>query len=169
MEYDNNHFIIASRAYSLQVSVQLRSFLLLTICNGDNLMHPPTYMCTHISVHKTIIEDNKLVWNQSTKYFTIAKNNHYPNLDTDTINHGKTIDCTTNHVCQEIIVGGQDGVVVDDDDDDEHAGGGGANRRRFWQRSPPPNFSGDSLLSLCLCVFDLHRYRPSGTPRGPFL
>ena len=31
---------------------------------GDNLMHPPTYVCTHISVHKTIIEDNILVCNQ---------------------------------------------------------------------------------------------------------
>jgi hypothetical protein len=72
--------------------------------NGDNLMHPPTYVCTHISVHKTIIEDNKLICNQSTKYFTIAKNNHYSNLDIDTIDHGKTIDYTTHHVCQEITI-----------------------------------------------------------------
>jgi hypothetical protein len=68
-------------------------------------MHPLTYVCTHISVHKTIIEDNKLVCNQSTKYFTIAKNNHYSNVDMDTIDHGKIIDCTTHHVCQEITVG----------------------------------------------------------------
>jgi hypothetical protein len=50
---------------------------------------------------KTIIEDNKLVCNQSIKYFTIANNNHYSNLDIDTIDHGKTIDCTTHHVFQE--------------------------------------------------------------------
>jgi hypothetical protein len=61
-------------------------------------------MCTHISVHKTIIEDNKLIYNQSTKKFTIAKNNHYSNVDIDTIDHGKII-CTTHHLCQEIRVG----------------------------------------------------------------
>jgi hypothetical protein len=79
--------------------------LLLTICNSDNLMHPPRYLCTHISVHKNIIEDNKLVCNQSIKYFTIAKNNHYSNVDVDTIDHGKIIDCTTHYVYQEITVG----------------------------------------------------------------
>jgi hypothetical protein len=42
--------------------------------------------------------------NNSTKYFTIAKKNHYSNLDIDTIDHEKTIDCTTHHVCQEIRV-----------------------------------------------------------------
>jgi hypothetical protein len=68
-------------------------------------MHPATYVCTHISVHKIIIEDNKLVCNQSSKYFTIAKNNHYSNIDIDTIDHGKIIDCTTHHICQDIIVG----------------------------------------------------------------
>jgi hypothetical protein len=73
------------------VSVQLRLSLLLTTCNGDNLMHPLTYVWTHISVHKTIIEDNKLVCNQSTKYFTIAMNNHYSNIDIGTIDHGKII------------------------------------------------------------------------------
>jgi hypothetical protein len=70
-------------------SVQLRPFLLLTTCNSDKLMHPPTYVYTHISVYNTIIEDNKLVCNQSTKYLTIAMNNHYSNLDIDTIDHGK--------------------------------------------------------------------------------
>jgi hypothetical protein len=87
------------------VSVQLCPSLFLTTCNGDNLMHPPKNVCTHISIHKTIIEDHKLVCNQSTKYFTIAKNNHYSNLDIDTIDHEKTIECTTHHVFQEITVG----------------------------------------------------------------
>jgi hypothetical protein len=67
-------------------------------------MDSPTYVCTHISVHKTIIEDKKIVCNQSTKYFTTAKNNHYSNIDIDTIDYGKIIDCTTHHVCQEITV-----------------------------------------------------------------
>jgi hypothetical protein len=52
-------------------------------------MHPLPYLCTHISVYNSIIEDKKLVRNQSIKYFTIAKNDHYPNLDIDTIDHGK--------------------------------------------------------------------------------
>ena len=61
----------------------------------------------------------------------LARTDHYSNLDIDTIDHGKIIDCTTHHVCQEITVGGQDGVAVDGDD--EHAGGGGAYRRRLRQ------------------------------------
>jgi hypothetical protein len=52
----------------------------------------------------TIIKDKKLICNQSTKHFTIVKNNHYSNLDIDTIDHGKIIDCTTHHVCQEIMM-----------------------------------------------------------------
>jgi hypothetical protein len=56
-------------------------------------------------LHKTIIEDNKLVCKQSTKYFTISMNNHYSNIDIDIIDHGKIIDCTTHHVYQENIVG----------------------------------------------------------------
>jgi hypothetical protein len=41
---------------------------------------------------------NKLVCNQSIKYFTIPRTNHYSNLDIDIIDHGKTIGCTTHHV-----------------------------------------------------------------------
>jgi hypothetical protein len=118
-------------------------------------MYPPTYVHTHILVRKTIIEDSKLVFNQSTKYFTVVKNNHYSNLDIDTIDHGKIIDYTTHHVCQEITVGASRRCCyrwwwwtrrrgVD------------PTRGDFGSISPLLNSSGDSLLSLCVFVFDLH-------------
>ena len=90
-------------------------------------MHPPTYVCTHTSVHKTIIEDNIFVCNHKQTISQLPRTDHYSNSDVDTTDHGKTIDCITHHVCQEITVGGGEDVVVDVDE--EHAGGGGALRR----------------------------------------
>jgi hypothetical protein len=69
-------------------------------------MQPPTYVCTHISVHKTIIEDNKFVCNQSTKNFTIANNKLLLKQGhRNTIDHEKWVHCVIHHVCQEITVG----------------------------------------------------------------
>jgi hypothetical protein len=118
-------------------------------------MHPPTYVCTHISVYKTIIEDKKLLCNQSTKYFIIAKNksllklrHRYNRLWENNILY------TTSCLPRDYSRGDQDGVAVDDD---EHAGGGmeptGGDSGSI---SLPPNSSFDNLLSFCFFVFDLH-------------
>jgi hypothetical protein len=69
-------------------------------------MQPPTHVCTHISVHKTNIEDNKLVCNQLTKNFTIVNNKLLLKQGhRNTIDHGKQVYCIIHHVCQEITMG----------------------------------------------------------------
>jgi hypothetical protein len=69
------------------------------------IMHPQ-HMCALIYQYiRPSQKDNKLVCNLLTKYFIIAMNNHFSNLDIDTIDHGKIIDYTTHHVCQEITAG----------------------------------------------------------------
>ena len=49
------------------VSVKLQLSLLLSSCNGDNLVHPPTYVCTHMLYNKIIIEDNIYLYATNNK------------------------------------------------------------------------------------------------------
>jgi hypothetical protein len=46
--------------------------------NGKNFMQSPIYVWTHISVHKTIIEDNKHVCNHQTNYITTSHQPVHP-------------------------------------------------------------------------------------------
>ena len=128
-------------------------------------MHPPTYVCTHISVQRDyhrrkqilVCNHHKLSHNIIAKNKSLLKQGHR-----DTKNHGEMIDCITHHVCQEIQ--GVDEMVLmmlmkvlmlvlmmplPE--------GGGVHRRWFRQRFPPPISAGGGLLTPFLCVFDLRR------------
>jgi hypothetical protein len=76
--------------------------------------------------------------------------NHYSNLEIDTIDHGKPIDCTTHHICQEITTGDQDGVAVDGDD--EYARGGWSLPEAIPVAFPPSELlRRQPYVSLFLC------------------
>jgi hypothetical protein len=130
-------------------------------------MHPPTYVCTHISVHKTIIEDKKTCMQPINKVFyncqeqsQLKLRHRYNRLwENNRLYHTSCLPRDYTRGIKMVLLYM---MMMNTSEGVEPIGGD------FGSIFPPSNSSGDSLLSLRFFVFDLCTTVLRGRPGDPF-
>jgi hypothetical protein len=121
-------------------------------------MHPPTYVCTHISIHNIIIKDKIYFYATNNNLFhNFHKKSLLKHRHRDTRDHAKTIDCITHHVFQYITRGRwrmllevlMKMLVM------TMPLGGGVHQRQFRQWFPPPNYFRQQPSGTMFLLFNL--------------